>query len=156
MWPLTLRKEHKLQPFENKMIWKILISNKDEGSDPFWMLLNGKLRDLFMSPSIVKLVKSRRLRWAQYVAEWGKQEMYTEFWWVNRFENVPVEDRERCGRNIGRFLNYKFMFLIFTSLDEMQRSKILNCMVVSIPRIQPALILFMNVISICYCNFQTV
>jgi hypothetical protein len=34
-----------------------------------------ELRDLYSSPSIIRIIKSRRMRWVGHVAEWGKREM---------------------------------------------------------------------------------
>jgi len=46
-------------------------------------LHNEELNDLYSSPNIVWVIKSRRMRWAGHVARMGKGDMYTGFWWGN-------------------------------------------------------------------------
>ena len=46
-------------------------------------LHNVELNDLYSSPSIVLVIKSRRMRWAGHVACMGRGEVYTRFWWGN-------------------------------------------------------------------------
>jgi hypothetical protein len=43
-------------------------------------LHNDELHDLYSSPNIVRVIKSRRLRWAGHVAHIGKGEVFTGFW----------------------------------------------------------------------------
>jgi hypothetical protein len=47
---------------------------------------------LYRSPSNVKVVKPRRLLWAEYLAQRGRQKMHIEFWWENLFERGHLED----------------------------------------------------------------
>jgi hypothetical protein len=42
---------------------------------------NKELNDLYSSPTIVRVTKSRRMRWAGHVAHVGREEAYTGFWW---------------------------------------------------------------------------
>jgi hypothetical protein len=44
-------------------------------------LHNEELNDLYSSPNIVRVMKSRRMRWAWHVASMGREEVCTEFWW---------------------------------------------------------------------------
>jgi hypothetical protein len=44
---------------------------------------NEEFRDL---PSIIKIIKSRRMRWAGHVAQMGKREMYIGYWWESQRE----------------------------------------------------------------------
>jgi hypothetical protein len=41
---------------------------------------NEELCDLYSSPDIIRMIKSRSLRWAEHVALWGKGEVYIGFW----------------------------------------------------------------------------
>jgi hypothetical protein len=59
--PHTVRKEHKLQGLENKMLKKKLRFRKDEVSGQYRILHNKELCGLFSFPNIVRVVKSRRL-----------------------------------------------------------------------------------------------
>jgi hypothetical protein len=70
-WSLTLGEEHKLRVFENRMLRKIFGPKREE--DGSWRKLhNDKLHDLYSSPNIVRVIKSRRLIWAGYVACMGE------------------------------------------------------------------------------------
>lgn len=54
--------------------------------------------DLCLSPTIVRRVKSRRLRWARHVARVGRQGINKESWWRNLLGNVHLRYREGDGR----------------------------------------------------------
>ena len=67
-WSLTLREEHRLRVFENKVLWKIFGAKIDEITGEWRKLHNAELQALYSSPDIIRNLKSRRLRWAEYVA----------------------------------------------------------------------------------------
>ena len=66
-WSLTLREERKLWVFEN-MVLRIFGPRRDEVTGEWRRLHNEELNDLYSSPSIVRVIKSRRMRWAGHVA----------------------------------------------------------------------------------------
>jgi hypothetical protein len=70
-WSLTLGEEHRLRVFENRVLRKIFgPKRKEDGS---WRKLhNDELHGLYSSPNIVRVIKSRRLRWAGHVARMGE------------------------------------------------------------------------------------
>jgi hypothetical protein len=72
-WSLTLREEHRLRAFENKVLRRIFVPKRDEVTGGWRKLHNEELRDLYSSPSKIKLIKSRRMRWAGHVAQMGKE-----------------------------------------------------------------------------------
>jgi hypothetical protein len=66
-----LREEHRLRVFENRVLRRIFGSKREE--DGSWRKLhNDELRNLYSSPNIVRVIKSRRMRWAGHVARMGK------------------------------------------------------------------------------------
>ena len=65
---LTLREEHRLRMFENKVLRKIFGVKKDEITEEWRKLQNAELYALYSSPNIIRSLKSRRLRWAGHVA----------------------------------------------------------------------------------------
>jgi hypothetical protein len=70
-WSLTLRQEHRLRVFENKVLRRIFGPKRDEVTGEWRKLHNEQLPDLYPSPSILRIIKSRRMRWAGHVARMG-------------------------------------------------------------------------------------
>jgi hypothetical protein len=69
-WSLTLREEHRLRVFENRVLRRIFGPKREE--DGSWRKLhNDNLHSLYSSPNIVRVIKSRRMRWAGHVARMG-------------------------------------------------------------------------------------
>jgi hypothetical protein len=77
-WSLTLREEHRLRVFENKML-RMIFGPKMEEDGSWRKLHNDELHSLYSSPNIVGVIKSRRMRWAGHVARMGEGEMFTGF-----------------------------------------------------------------------------
>jgi hypothetical protein len=67
-------------------------------------LPNEELNDLYSSSSIVRLMKSRRMRWAGHVASMGGVDMYTGLWWGNLRERDHLEESGVEGRIILRWI----------------------------------------------------
>jgi hypothetical protein len=59
--------------FENRVLRKIFGPKRDEVAGEWRKLHNEKLNDLYSSPSIVRVIKSRRMRWAGHVARMGER-----------------------------------------------------------------------------------
>ena len=66
-WHLTLREELRLKVFENRILRRIFGPKRDENGE-CRKLHNEELHGLYRSPNIVKVINSRRLRWAGHVA----------------------------------------------------------------------------------------
>jgi hypothetical protein len=67
-WSLTGREDHKLRLFENRVLRRIF-GPKREGVTRGWRKLhNEELHNLYSSPSIIRIIKSRTMRWAEHVA----------------------------------------------------------------------------------------
>jgi ribosomal protein L10 len=70
-YSLTLREEQRLRVFKNRMLRRIFGPKREE--DRSWRILhNDELHDLYSSPNIVRVIKSRRVRWAGHVARMGE------------------------------------------------------------------------------------
>jgi hypothetical protein len=70
-WSLTLREEHRLRVFENRVLRRIFEPKRNEVTGGLRKLHNEELRDLYSSPSIIRIIKSRRMRWAGHVTRIG-------------------------------------------------------------------------------------
>jgi hypothetical protein len=68
-----LREERKLRVFENMVLRRIFGPRRDEVTGEWRRLHNEELNDLYCSPSIVRVIKLRRMRWAGYVARMGEE-----------------------------------------------------------------------------------
>jgi hypothetical protein len=74
-WSLTLREEHRLRVFENRVLRRIFGLKRDEVTGGCRKLHN-ELHNLYSSPSIIRMINSRRMRWAGHVAQMGKRGMH--------------------------------------------------------------------------------
>ena len=72
-WSLTLREERKLRVFENMVLRRIFGPRRDEVTGEWRRLHNEELNDLYSSPNIVRVIKSRRMRWAGHVVHMGEE-----------------------------------------------------------------------------------
>jgi hypothetical protein len=70
---VTLRKEHRLKVSENRVFRRIFGPKRDEVTGEWRKLYNEELRDLYSSPSIIRIFKSRRMRWAEHVARMSEK-----------------------------------------------------------------------------------
>jgi hypothetical protein len=73
---LTLREEHSLRVFENMVLRRIFGPKRDEVKGGWRKLLNEELRDLYSSPSIIRIIKSRKMRWAEHVEHMEPMTIY--------------------------------------------------------------------------------
>jgi hypothetical protein len=69
---LTRREEHRLRLFENGVLRSIFGPKRDEVSGEWRRLHNVDLNDLYSSPNIIRVIKSRRMRWVGHVASMGE------------------------------------------------------------------------------------
>jgi hypothetical protein len=94
-WSLTLREEHRLWVFENKVLKRIFGPKRDEVKGRWRKLHNEEIRDLYSSSSIIRIMKSRRMRWAGHVARMGgKRNAYRLL--VGKPEGKRPFGRPRC------------------------------------------------------------
>jgi hypothetical protein len=73
---LTLREEHRLRVFENRVLRRIYGPKRDEVKEGWRKLHNEELRNLFSLPSIIRMIKTRKMRWAGHVAGMRKKNAY--------------------------------------------------------------------------------
>jgi hypothetical protein len=66
--------------FENRVLRRIFGSKRDEVSGEWRKLFNKELHDLYSSPSIIRIIKARRMRWAGHVARMGRRGTRIDYW----------------------------------------------------------------------------
>jgi hypothetical protein len=87
-------KEHRLRVFDNRVLRRIFGPKKEE--DGSWIKLhNDELHSLYSSPNIVKVIKSRRMRWAGHVARVGEGRGFCRVLIGRREYERPLERARR-------------------------------------------------------------
>jgi hypothetical protein len=75
-----IKGEHRLRVFENSVLRRIFGPKRDEVMGGWRKLLNKKLHVLYSSPSIIRIIKSSRIRWVVHVARMGRVGMCLGYW----------------------------------------------------------------------------
>jgi len=91
-WSLTLWEERKLRVIENRVLRRIFGPRSEEVTGGWKRLNNEELNDLYASPNIVRVIKSRRMRWVGHVARMGEERGCIGSWWGNRREGTTGEN----------------------------------------------------------------
>jgi hypothetical protein len=63
-----------------------VLFKRDEVTGEWRKLHNEELHDLYSSPSISRIIKLRRMRWAGHVARMGRRGTLIDYWWENQRE----------------------------------------------------------------------
>jgi hypothetical protein len=76
-WSLTVREEHRLRVFENRVLRRIFGLKRNEVTGGLRKLHNEELYNVYSSPSIIRMIKFRRVRWAGNLPRfWVKKNAY--------------------------------------------------------------------------------
>jgi hypothetical protein len=68
------------------MLMRIFGSKRDEVKGDWRKMHNEELHNLYSSPNIIRMIKSRRMRWAGHVARMGEKRVHIEYWWESQKE----------------------------------------------------------------------
>ena len=90
--------------FDNRVLRRIFGFKRDGVTGEWRKLRNEELNELYCSPNIVRVIKSRIMRWAGYVARMGREEVYTGCWWENLRERDHLGDPGVDSRIILRWI----------------------------------------------------
>jgi hypothetical protein len=72
-WSLTLKEEHRLRVFENRVLRRIFGPERDEVTGEWRKLHSEELHILYSSANIIRQINSGRMRWAGHVARMGEE-----------------------------------------------------------------------------------
>jgi hypothetical protein len=72
-WSLTLREEHRLRLYENRVLRRIFGPKRDQVKGKSRKLHNKELHDLYSLPSIIRIIKLSRMRWVGHVEQMGEK-----------------------------------------------------------------------------------
>ena len=98
-WSLTLREKCRLRVFENRVLRRIFGSKRDEMTGERGKLHNEELNDLYSSPNIFRVIKSKRMRLAGRLARMGKRRGIYKY----RVLVGKPEGKRPLGRNWHRW-----------------------------------------------------
>jgi len=97
----TLREEHRLRVFENRVLRRILGPKRDEVTGEWRKLHTEEFNDLYSSPSIFQVIKSRRMKWAGHIVRMGERRgVYGGFVEKPEGKRPLGRPRRRCEDNI--------------------------------------------------------
>jgi len=105
---LILKEGHRLRVFENRVLRRIFGSKRDEITGEWRKLNNEELNNLYSSPNTVRVIKSRRMRWAGHLALVGERRGVYSILVGNLKERVHLEDSGVDGKNILRWFFRKW------------------------------------------------
>jgi hypothetical protein len=86
--------------YESRTVRRMFGRKKDEVTESWRKLRNEELHDLFSPASIVRLIKSRKIRWTWNLLVVGRRKMHLDYWLETRRERERERERERP---LGRF-----------------------------------------------------
>jgi hypothetical protein len=106
-WSLTLREEHRLRVFENRVLSSIFGPKRDKVTGKWRKLHNEEFNHLHSSPNIVQVTKENEMGRARSIYG-GGGEAYTGFWWGNLRQRDHLGDPGIDGKIILRWINRKW------------------------------------------------
>jgi hypothetical protein len=71
-WSLNIKNEHRLWVFENRVLRRIFGPRRDEVTGDWRKLHSEELHNFYSSPNIIRMIKSRRMRWAGHIGRMGE------------------------------------------------------------------------------------
>ena len=113
---MILREETKLRVFENMALRIIFGPRRNVVKGEWRGMHNEELNDMYSSPNILWVIKSRRMRWAGHVERMGEKMGCIGSWWGNRRERNHWGDLGVDGRIILGWISRKWDVCIWTGL----------------------------------------
>jgi hypothetical protein len=82
-----LRAEYRLRVFEYRVL-RISGPKRDEVTGGMRKIYNEELHNLYYSPSVIRIIKSKRMRWSGHLARMGERRMHIVYWWDSQKETT--------------------------------------------------------------------
>jgi hypothetical protein len=70
---------HRMRVFENRVLRRIFVQKRDEVMEDGRKVHYEELHNLYSSPNVIRMIKSRRMRWAGHVARMGRIGMHVGY-----------------------------------------------------------------------------
>jgi hypothetical protein len=83
---VTAKEEHRLKVFENRVLRRIFRPKMDERIHGWRKLHNEEVHNLYSSPNIIIMIRSRRMKWTGHVERMGRRLMHIGFCWESQKE----------------------------------------------------------------------
>jgi hypothetical protein len=90
---LTLREEHRLRVFENRVLRRIFGLKREKVTGQWRKLHSGEFHNLYSSPDIIRRIKSRRMMWGGMWHARERGETCTAFWWESLKEKTTWKNK---------------------------------------------------------------
>ena len=116
-WSLTLREERRLRMFENRVLRRVFGRKRYEVTTEWRKLHNKELNGLYCSTNIVRVIKSRRMRWAGYITRMGEGRGVYRVWWGNLSVRDHLGDPGVDERIILRWIFRKWNVGVWTAIN---------------------------------------
>ena len=94
--------------FENLVLRKIFGSKKNVVTGEWRRVHHEELYDLYSTPDVIRMIKSKMIRWAGHMARVAERRMHAVFWWVNLREMDYLDDTGVDWRIILKSLFKKY------------------------------------------------
>jgi len=107
-WYITLREERRLRVFDNRVLRRICGPKRDEVTGEWRKLHNEEINDLYSPSNIVRVIKSRRMRWEEHVERMGERRGVYRIWRGYLRERGHLEDSDIDWRIILRWIFRKW------------------------------------------------
>jgi hypothetical protein len=91
----NIREEHRLRVFENSVVRIIFGSKRDKVTGDWRKLHDEKLHNLYSSPNLIRMLKSRRMRLTGHAARKGRRGMHIGYLWEKPKGKRPLGRRRR-------------------------------------------------------------